>query len=116
MFLSSLATLNFSLSLIIGVLSTPLTFMQPWPNSPTVRTICTALLNVIAPTMVLVISASIWKLDIAEILKEAAFAWDVYGMYAGVVVWCVWWPAWLAGSVTVLGRPAPARREKTKTA
>lgn len=117
MFLSSLATLNFSLSLIIGVLSTPLTFMKPWPDSRIMRTFCTILLNVIAPTMVLVISAWIWRLDIGEgILKEASLAWNVYGMYAGVVVWCVWWPAWLAGSVTVLGRPVPAKSaDKIKT-
>ncbi|KAM7196299.1 Gaa1-like, GPI transamidase component domain containing protein [Rhypophila sp. PSN 637] len=120
MFLSSLATLNFSLSLIIGVLSTPLTFMQPWPESPTLRTFCTVLLNAIAPTMVLVIGASVWRLEISDVLREAAFAWDVYGMYSSVVVWCVWWPAWLAASVTVLGKPVPAAtrrgKEKAKTA
>jgi len=115
MFLSSLATLNFSLALIVGVLSTPLTFMQPWPNSPAIRVSCTVLLNAIAPTAVLVSSAAFWSLDIGVVLREAAFAWDVYGMYSSVVVWCVWWPAWLAGSVTVLGRPRPEGRVKDKT-
>jgi glycosylphosphatidylinositol transamidase len=33
-------------------------------------------------------------------------------MYTPVVVWCVWWPAWLVGSITVLAR----ERVKDKTA
>ncbi|KAA8629245.1 hypothetical protein SMACR_03516 [Sordaria macrospora] len=34
MFLSSLATLNFSLAFLVGVFSAPLTFVRPCPNSP----------------------------------------------------------------------------------
>ncbi|KAK3313928.1 Gaa1-like protein [Apodospora peruviana] len=113
MFLSSLATLNFSLALLVGLLTSPLTFMQPWPQSPVMRTACAVLLNAVAPTAVLVASAAYWQLEIGAILREAAFAWDVYDMYSPVVVWCVWWPAWLAGSVTVLGKPA-GRRSRLK--
>ncbi|KAJ2970880.1 hypothetical protein NUW58_g9569 [Xylaria curta] len=36
---------------------------------------------------------------------QAAFGWDVWGLYIPVVVWCIWWPAWLVGSVVVLGSP-----------
>ncbi|KAK3690030.1 Gaa1-like protein [Podospora appendiculata] len=115
MFLSSLATLNFSLSLLVGLLASPLTFMRPWPSSPAMRIACTVLLNAIAPTAVLVASAAYWQVGVGEVLREAAFAWDVYGMYSPVVVWCVWWPAWLAGSVIDLGRPVEGRG-KVKTA
>ncbi len=38
-------------------------------------------------------------------LKEAAFGWDVWGMNTQVVVWCVWWPAWVTGMVLLFGRP-----------
>ncbi|KAK3384796.1 Gaa1-like protein [Podospora didyma] len=105
MFLASLATLNFSLALLVGVLASPLTFMRPWPNSDAMRIACTVLLNTVSPTSVLVASAAYWQLDIGTVLREAAFAWHVCGMYSPVVVWCVWWPAWLAGNVIVLGRP-----------
>lgn len=39
------------------------------------------------------------------VLKEAAFGWDVWGMNTQVVVWCVWWPAWIQGMVLLFGRP-----------
>ncbi|KAK0610451.1 Gaa1-like protein [Bombardia bombarda] len=107
MFLSSLATLNFSLALLVGLLACPLTFMQPWPRSPVMRGICMLLLDAVAPTSVLVAGAVYWDVSLGTVLREAAFAWDVSGMYSPVVVWCVWWPAWLAGSVTVLGKPPP---------
>ncbi|ERT02658.1 hypothetical protein HMPREF1624_00959 [Sporothrix schenckii ATCC 58251] len=106
MFLSSLATLNFSLAFLVGLLASPLTFMRPAPNSAVMRWLATALLNIVSPPGVLVACCAVWKLDVAEALRLAAFGWDVWGMYTAVVLWCVWWPAWLAGSVLVLGRPA----------
>lgn len=114
MFLSSLATLNFSLSLMVGLLSSPLSFIaRPWPKHPVMRWICTAVLNLVAPTAVLAIW--VWSANryggsggvssLGEVLREAAFGWRVWCMYTSVVLWGVWWPAWLAGSVVVLGRP-----------
>ncbi|KAK1753514.1 rhomboid protein 2 [Echria macrotheca] len=113
MFLSSLATLNFSLALIIGLLAAPLTFMRPFPTSPAARFLCASLLNAVSPTAALLIATAVWRgLDVSTILRGAAFAWDVCGMYTPVVVWCVWWPAWMAGSLVVLGRP---EERKVKT-
>lgn len=114
MFLSSLATLNFSLSLMVGLLSCPLSFIaRPWPKHPVMRWICTTVLNLVAPTAVLAIwiGSANWHgghgsmSSLGEVLREAAFGWRVWGMYTSVVVWGVWWPAWLVGSVVVLGRP-----------
>ncbi|KAH8887061.1 Glycosylphosphatidylinositol:protein transamidase, GAA1 component [Thozetella sp. PMI_491] len=113
MFLSSLATLNFSLAFLVGLLASPLSFAQPWPQSTAMRITSTVLLNVIAPATVLLVDCLIWGLDPAAVLRDAAFGWDVSGMYTAVVVWCVWWPAWLVGSITVLGQPEAA---KAKTA
>jgi len=113
MFLSSLATLNFSLALLVGLLASPLTFMRPWPQSPVMRYVCSVLLNTVAPTAVIVAAAAFWQLELREVLREAAFGWDVCGMYTPVVVWCVWWPAWLAGSVAVLGTPKESGKVKT---
>ncbi len=105
MFLSSLATLNFSLAFLVGLLASPLTFMQPTPRRPVQRWLATALLNIVSPPAVLVVCCVLWKMDVAEALRLAAFGWDVWGMYTAVFLWCVWWPAWLAGSVLVLGQP-----------
>ncbi len=111
MFLSSLATLNFSLAFLVGLLATPLTFADGSAHAA-VRWAWTVALNLVAPTMVLIVSSLVWDLDVGEVLRVAAFGWDVWGMYTPVVVWCVWWPAWLVGAILVLAKPAP----KAKTA
>ena len=105
MFLSSLATLNFSLALLVGLLASPLTYVQPLPKRPLVATGVEVLINILAPTVVLCISSSYWELSIKQILTEAAFGWDVWGMSTQFVVWFVWWPAWLVGAFVILGKP-----------
>jgi glycosylphosphatidylinositol transamidase len=112
MFLSSLATLNFSLAMLVGLLASPLSFMRPWPQSPAARWACTVLLNAVTPTALLALASVFGGRGISDLLREAAFGWDVAGVYTPVVVWCVWWPAWLCGCVIVLGRP----EAKAKTA
>ncbi|WQF85158.1 Putative GPI transamidase component Gaa1 [Colletotrichum destructivum] len=106
MFLSALATLNFSLAFLVGVMASPLSFMRPWPSHPPVRWVCAASLQLASPTAALYSVSSYFNISIGEVLKEAAFGWDVWGMYTPVIIWGVWWPAWLMGSVIVLGQPA----------
>jgi len=67
------------------------------------------MLSALSPTTVLVAGCWWWELGIGEVLKEAAFGWDVWGMNTQVVVWCVWWPAWLVGMMLLFGNP---REEK----
>jgi len=113
MFLSSLATLNFSLAFLVGLLASPLTFIQPWPNSPAVRMAASGFLQLIAPPAILYAAAEASRIGIGPVLKEAAFGWNVWGMYTPVVIWCVWWPAWLVGSVLILGQP-PAKSKASR--
>jgi len=105
MFLSSLATLNFSLALLVGLLAAPLTYVHPLPGRPILAAIAAVMLNFLAPTAVLCMGSLYWNIPVGEILKEAAFGWDVWGMNTQVVVWCVWWPAWLVGAILLLGKP-----------
>ncbi|KAM5366375.1 hypothetical protein ACJZ2D_010566 [Fusarium nematophilum] len=102
MCLSTLATLNFSLAFLIGLLASPLSFVQPVKN-PALRWSLAGLLNVVAPPTVVYAAAQVWGISIADLLREASFGWDVWGMYTPVVVWCLWWPAWLVGMVNVFG-------------
>jgi glycosylphosphatidylinositol transamidase len=37
------------------------------------------------------------------VLREAAVGWAVYGLRTQVVVWLVWFPAWVVGSTIVAG-------------
>ncbi|KAF8545382.1 Gaa1-like protein [Trichophaea hybrida] len=102
MFLSALATLNFSLSFLIGLFSTPVTFVKP-VRQAWLAVVMGAVLQVLAPTTALVGVAVYWGEDLARILAEAAFGWQIWGMWTQVVVWCVWWPAWVAAGVEVAG-------------
>jgi glycosylphosphatidylinositol transamidase len=102
LFLSALATLNFSLSTLIGLFCTPFTFVSR--GSPRwLAALMAVVLQLMAPTTALVGVAVYMHEDLARILAEAAFGWKVWGMWTQVVVWCVWWPAWVAACVVVAG-------------
>ncbi|PYI11572.1 rhomboid protein 2 [Aspergillus sclerotiicarbonarius CBS 121057] len=108
LFLSTLATLNFSLSFMIGLLCAPLSFVNrinPHTNSCLLRyilaTLGLALLNVLSPSVVLLAACKYFGVDVETVLTQAAFGWDVWGVWTQVVVWCVWWPAWVSGCALV---------------
>ncbi|KAI0206007.1 GPI transamidase component GAA1 [Astrocystis sublimbata] len=132
MFLSSLATLNFSLAFLVGLASAPLSFTRPWPANAPVRYIYTALLNLLSPTAIILAGVAAYAhygagagvgdssntntlmSALEHVLREAAFGWDVWGLYIPVVVWCVWWPAWIVGSVVVWGQPSSSSSSSNK--
>lgn len=57
------------------------------------------ILNLVSPTAVLLGACKAFDIPVEKVLVEAAFGWDVWGMWTQVAVWCIWWPAWLAGCV-----------------
>ena len=108
MFLATLATLNFSLAFLVGIFASPLSFVgQPYSTalpesasgSKARKFMLSILLQLLSPPVVVLAVCRIWKVDVAEMLTEAAFGWKVHGLWTQVVVWCVWWPAWVIGSV-----------------
>ena len=108
-FLATLATLNFSLSLFVGLLSTPLSFIgnsfsssletANAHSSRVWKIWWTLIMQLLSPTIVTWLICAAWGVNVGEILAEAAFGWKVNGLWTQVIVWCVWWPAWLAGSM-----------------
>lgn len=112
LFLSTLATLNFSLSFMIGLLCAPLTFINrlnpspsPSPNNTVPKFVSTItsliFLNLLSPPVVLLAGCWYAGVDVETVLTQAAFGWDVWGMWTQVVVWGVWWPAWVVGCALV---------------
>ncbi|KAI9666377.1 MAG: Glycosyl phosphatidyl inositol protein transamidase complex subunit [Bathelium mastoideum] len=115
MFLSALATLNFSLAFLVGLLTTPLSFVHlcipsgnsgdssnPQSSGLIRRALCTAtalLLAALSPLTLTFITTWVTKTSTAEILTAASLGWHIHGLWTQVVVWLVWWPAWFAGSV-----------------
>jgi glycosylphosphatidylinositol transamidase len=113
MCLAALATVNYALAYLVGLLSAPLVLVR-LPRSATLATssspassassaekVRTGLLAValLALSPCSVIWAASWfvKGGLGEVLGTAAFGWAVYGLWTQVVVWLVWWPAWLVG-------------------
>ncbi|RWA03189.1 hypothetical protein EKO27_g11916, partial [Xylaria grammica] len=82
-----------------------------------------ALLHVVSPAAVVLAGAAAYASTTGNgsallgtleyVLSEATFGWDVWGLYIPLVVWCVWWPAWLVGSLVVLGQPATKTKLKS---
>lgn len=123
MFLSALATLNFSLAFLVGLFSVPLTFIRPVPrhhhhHQPSSLLLLSNILIILllSPPTVLYIfsryflyhhdssssssSASSAATALRHLLAQAAFGWHVWRMWwSHVVVWCVWWPAWFIGQM-----------------
>ena len=112
MLLATLATLNFSLAFLVGILAFPLTFLglpedalQVYSPNSVWSTARRPLLNLglhcISPPTVFFAVCYFADISVEEVLKEAAFGWHVWGLWTQVVVWCVWWPAWLIGTTFV---------------
>ena len=111
MFLATLATLNFSLAFLIGLLAAPLSFVgMPMSIendhtspalSPRRKAICNILLQSVNPPVVILAACKVLGVDVGAILAEAAFGWKVYGLWTQVIVCCVWWPAWLVAAMIV---------------
>jgi glycosylphosphatidylinositol transamidase len=102
MFLAALATLNFSLSFLIGIATSPLTFIRPSKSVP-ISAATSVLLAVLNPVVLIKAATFYFGVDMVDFLLKAAEGWHVWGLWTQVVVWLVWWPAWLAGSVVVSG-------------
>lgn len=105
LFLSALATLNFSLSFMVGLLCAPLSFIGQLPSclrtgAKKFAAIALGLiLTRLSPPEVLMAVCWYAGVPVSTVLTQAAFGWTVWGMWTQVVVWCVWWPAWLSGNL-----------------
>lgn len=112
MFLATLATVNFPLAMFVGVLASPLSFVGPSAVPPEGQVQDPAMLKVIdkaskvgllllSPPVVCQLACLAMGVTIDEVLMEAAFGWHVNGLWTQVIVFGVWWPAWLAGAIGV---------------
>ncbi|TKA72872.1 hypothetical protein B0A55_06644 [Friedmanniomyces simplex] len=118
--LSTLATLNFSLAFVIGVLASPLSFIRPLPKAtdlPFLRSankqylynvdvaisFVSALLHAaLSPPVVLCALCWYFGHDVEGVLVEMAKGWAAQGVYTSFVVWAVWWPAWVVGGIVMV--------------
>lgn len=113
--LTVLATLNFSLSMFLGVLCTPLAFVGFYPDSSLRARI--SLLGVVLFNPFVVTNAAIMvakytgiyddSISMKQVLRlwlEAlSFGWNVWGAWGVLVgIFCVWLPAWIVAATGAL--------------
>ncbi|KAI7298630.1 Glycosylphosphatidylinositol:protein transamidase, GAA1 component, partial [Hortaea werneckii] len=113
--LSTLATLNFSLAFVVGLISAGLCFVRtrPRPAHPTANIAVgtlTALAHSITSPPVVIYFLN-WYLakgkgwyDVSWLLYEMAQGWVAQDVYTSFVIWAIWWPAWVsAGDEVAVG-------------
>jgi GPI-anchor transamidase subunit GAA1 len=104
--LSTLSTLNFSLGFFVGVLCAPLTFVRPlstYKHHPRLRLFLSfGIMQVFSPlNWLYLISQLEFRSSVSDVVHLYLFAWKVGGTWTPFVWWCIWWPAWLVGLVTL---------------
>ncbi|OQO08150.1 hypothetical protein B0A48_06944 [Cryoendolithus antarcticus] len=100
--LATLATLNFSLALVLGVLAAPLAFVRR-SSSALVAAAQGILLAVTSPPVAVYALQRMFypAAGLEKLLLELAKGWSAQGVWLLWVVWGVWWPAWIVGGVVV---------------
>ena len=108
LFLTVLATLNFSLSMILGLLCAPLAFVARLPQSPGLAALEYLLLVIISPSGVAAMAGAYVYATTGDaellprVIERLAFGWNVWGSWGVLIgVWAVWWPAWIVSAVLV---------------
>jgi glycosylphosphatidylinositol transamidase len=107
LFLTVLATLNFSLSMFLGILCMPLAFVDR-SRSGVVAILQYLLLVVVSP---MGLAASLVGYGILSTgnddllvawLQRLAFGWNIWGSWGVPVgIMCIWLPAWVVGATLV---------------
>ena len=120
LFLTVLATLNFSLSMFLGVMCTPLAFVGRIEANHGLATLQYLVLVIMSPVGVAVALAGYGVLIAGEDdilvhwLQQFAFGWNVWGSWGVPIgVLCIWLPAWIV-SATLVASSWFSTREATE--
>lgn len=123
LFLTVLATLNFSLSMFLGLACAPIAFVTRVEGRRWVALAQYVVLLVFSPVgcMIGVMGYVRWmvggQVELGQWLVKLAFGWNVWGSWGVPVgVMCVWWPAWTVAAVGVASSwfPTTEREERVK--
>lgn len=102
MFLTVLATLNFSLSMCLGIIATPLAFVSSTPGKPALAALQYAILTILSPSGLFCSASFLLGKDQIQLLTRLAFGWNIWGSWGVPVgVLCIWLPAWIVGATVV---------------
>ncbi|EXJ94628.1 glycosylphosphatidylinositol transamidase [Capronia coronata CBS 617.96] len=108
LFLTVLATLNFSLSMFLGIACVPLAFVDRMPGKKRLAVLQYLLLLIFSP-MGLAAGLGVYEYFVSgqnhvlvAWLQRLAFGWNVWSSWGVPVgVLCIWLPAWIVGATLV---------------
>ncbi|KAF2664915.1 Glycosylphosphatidylinositol:protein transamidase, GAA1 component [Microthyrium microscopicum] len=124
MTLAALATVNYSLAYGIGLLCVPILLVRlpthlslrsasqvssrhagAGGKAARVRSVVLGLvLLAVNPCSLIWAGATLVPGGLGAVLAEAAFGWQVYGLWTQVIVWLVWWPAWSVAAYVLVAQ------------
>jgi GPI-anchor transamidase subunit GAA1 len=122
LFLTVLATLNFSLSMFLGLACAPIAFVDRTPGKAAFAALQYAVLLLTAPVTVALAlvgyASSVLQhpegaMLFSQWLLRFAFGWNISGSWGVPLgVFCIWWPAWTIAATVVASSWFPsAERE-----
>ncbi|ANB11351.1 Gaa1p [Sugiyamaella lignohabitans] len=109
LFLTTLSTLNFSLSFCLGLVTIPLAWIRP--GMPLYKSII--LLTISSPWVGLVILSAIKELPPHELILSLVWAWRGLQVWTWGIITGIWLPVWLV-CVVVASAPTPAPAPQTE--
>ncbi|ORY77698.1 Gaa1-like protein [Protomyces lactucae-debilis] len=98
--LAALATINFSLSLAMGVLCFPILFARPSASLP-VRLAGRVILLLTSPLAVFTGACFLMDLKMDDVLSMVTFSYVHLHVWTPLAIWGVWWPAYMLGSLVI---------------
>ena len=129
LFLTVLATLNFSLSMFLGLLCAPIAFVDRVPGKAGLAALQYMILLLTSPVTVVgglaAYAQTYFPQDstagemgiLTTWLVKFAFGWNVWGSWGVPLgVFCVWWPAWTVSGVVVASSWFPSAEREAKLA
>lgn len=101
MFLSAIATVNFPLSLFIGIIAFPITFMGPTQHKIVQILIRVTLLVFTSPMSILYLFCVLTGMDWKELIMHITFGYEWLHVWTPLAIFGVWWPAYFLTSVAL---------------
>ncbi|KAG4305395.1 hypothetical protein PORY_000951 [Pneumocystis oryctolagi] len=96
--LSTLAIVNFSLSLFIGIITFPLSFVRP-AKTKAERIYISIALEFINPLNWIGLVSYYKNKEIIDLVHSFALGWKLWYLWTPVVLWLLWWPMWIMAKI-----------------
>ncbi|KAG4300846.1 hypothetical protein PCK1_002923 [Pneumocystis canis] len=92
--LSTLAIVNFSLSLFIGIITFPLSFVRP-ARTKKEQIFIFIILEFFNPLNWIYLLSYYKNKEVIDFIYLFAFGWKLWYLWTPAILWLLWWPMWI---------------------